>query len=120
MGRGSIASAAGGSGRSRGIGGGTDRFRLGRRSVSARDLEGVVPHISAAQRAGESGGRKARIREALRSGRTKFAEPIRIGVDARGKIDIGDGRHRIEVLREPEFRHVKLNAVFYRKGRPRR
>lgn len=61
-------------------------------------------------------GRLDRIRTALREGRD--LPPIKATVSGRGEVFIEDGRHRVTVLREPEFRDRRVEVVF-RRGRGR-
>ena len=64
----------------------------------------------------DTANRKERIRQALRAGHGAgtFGAPIQVDVDRRGNATITSGRHRAEVLREPEFAGRKLPAVFRR------
>lgn len=107
MGRG-----AGGGGGPGGIG---RAPRLGERYVGGSDLRGALPSIPFSPADARSHElRKERIREGLRRGQRSFGGPIDLTVDRKGNVRIESGRHRVEVLREPEFRRVRLPARFRR------
>lgn len=89
--------------------------RLGSRYVSGADLRGAQ-HVFPLRGDRDTANRKERIRQALRAGHGAgtFGAPIQVDVDRRGNATITSGRHRAEVLREPEFAGRKLPAVFRR------
>lgn len=89
--------------------------RLGARYVGAADLRGAQ-HVFPLSGGADTTNRKERIRQALRSGKggDTFGAPIQVDVDRKGNATITSGRHRAEVLREPEFAGRKLPAVFRR------
>jgi hypothetical protein len=92
--------------------------RLGTRQVGADDFSGVTWHgqNAIASVAGpEHEVAKASIRRVLRAG--VVLPPIRIAVSRSGGQEIVDGRHRMAVLSEPEFRG-RTYPVEYTRGAP--
>lgn len=89
--------------------------RLGARYAGAADLRGAS-HVFPLRGDKDTHNRKERIRQALRAGRggDTFGSPIQVDVDRAGNAVISSGRHRVEVLREPEFAGRKLPTVFRR------
>lgn len=101
-----------GSGRARVARGGP---RLGRRFVSGADLSGAG-YAFPLRGDADTANRKERIRQGLRKGLRHEFGAIEVVVDREGRTTIAGGRHRVEVLQEPEFAGVRLPAVF-RRGR---
>lgn len=94
-----------------------DAPRLGVRTVTAADLSHVkfndrpISESFADARSHEI--RKERIRQAFRAGNTNLGE-LEVAVRKDGSMNVESGRHRIEVLREPEFRDLRVKVRFSR------
>lgn len=92
--------------------------------MSARALRGVrfqgrtiAESFADAAGAASHEARKESLRQLLRKGGRELAGlagPVVVEVSPRGHLEVSSGRHRIEVLREPEFAGAKMLTRFVR------
>src|SRR5436190_2072301 len=103
----------GGSGAGRGARSrsGQDGFRPGTRFMSGAELASVT--FNDAPITPTSEARLEEVRRLFRSGR---ADESRVALTAHrdGRVNVDDGRHRLLVSREPEFKHIKLKVEISR------
>ena len=86
-----------------------NKFRSGTRYVSGGELASATLDGKPLEATGPA--RMESIRELFRKGQ-QDQDKVKVAVNTDGSIEVIDGRHRILVAQEPEFRNHKIRVEF--------